>query len=119
MDSAMDALRSMAEKLGTTVEELAPHFVQYIWTLSLIKVCVGASMLLVVPIFLRYGVSFCRRGWAEEEKKKREVFEVGSVVSFICAAICFFGGVVAVGSDLAVVLAPEGYAVAQLLKAAL
>ena len=116
MDKAMDALASLAEKLGTTVEQMAPHYVEYVWCSGLVGVLVGAFLLFVVTpaaiVTARWGLM----GLANPKITSDETRVPASVVGICVSIVAGIAGLIAIGVNAAALLAPEGYAIAEILR---
>lgn len=119
MDKVMDVMRLMAEKLGTTVETLAPHYVQYVWACGLVGVIIGVFLLCIMAPASAYLVAWGLRGLVDRKIVNEEPRMVAIGIGVLLGLGSVIGGVVAIGFSLPAMLAPEGYAVAQLLRAAL
>ena len=117
MNDVMKALGQLAGKLGTTVEGLAPHYVEYIWARAAVLAGIAVVLLGLAPCFLFRGVAILRSTSTDDTCSERGRKDTTSFLLILVGGVCAFAGAAMLGGHLPAVIAPEGYAVSQLLGA--
>ena len=97
-----DTLKELAEKLGTTAKEAWPRYVYYVWIEGLATVVFG-SLLAVLAIWI------ARRDTGSYD-------EGAAAIKWIVAGVVVMLAVVCIAAGLPALLAPEGAAIAKILK---
>jgi len=76
MDKAMELLQELATKLGTTVETLWPHYVEYIWAYAVGEAAIFLAALVALVVALRiHGNRRALIRAIDDEKARRCMWE--------------------------------------------
>ena len=118
MAKVMEALNAVAGKLGTTVDSLAPHYVKYVWAQSVAGAAIGVCLLVAAGLLFRAGMRQLPESYDRDATSgDKETASVSATLGITGGIGCVVAGLIMVGANFASMIAPEGYAVAQILGA--
>lgn len=114
MDKLTDLLERLAEKLGTTVEYIYPHLVDYYVAKEVVLALVVASIFLMLTIVFIYATK--KADWKENDGETPACCI--QVISGVFALVMFFALVVVLSSAIVALYTPEGFTLNELLELA-
>ena len=108
MSEAVELLRELATKLGTTVETLWPHAIRYVVIEGLCSIVFTVLFLLIFGIIL---YKLRNSSWLVDDEYPSMRFIVAGVFSFFLIISC-----IVIPCDLPKILEPTGYLVYNILR---